>query len=236
MRRAAVVLALASAAGAQDIEAIRQVPCITWSAASQTTYTVQRAPDPGGPWETLRHVYWPTTGLASWADTEPRPGGCYRVAALTGSTAAGFLEDFEDEGGWADHPAGWWTNWTPAGAWVGEGCHATSAPARARSPVRCIGFNGSMQRLRLPFAGCVTQVVMYYRGVQDTMYEQCLIRLIGYDGYDWYQVGQVKGIYKASYTGHVWAIQTPDLWQVLKVEVVSLLNPIYIDDLQVWTQ
>lgn len=212
----------------QDI-GVRPAPCVTWTATNGQTYTIECAAAVTGTWSTAATIYTTTSGPTAWADPSDQPGAYYRVSYYSNGSHT-ITEDFEDAGGWTDHSFGIWTNFGTTGKWVGWECSATSAPGRAHSPVRCIGMNADWQRLYLPVGGLVTQLLVWYRGSQETS-QQAVFRLVGSDGGEEFQIGNLRQVDAAGWTSTTWTITSPETWAFYYIETFWTYSPIYFDDI-----
>lgn len=209
------------------------VPGVMWQARSGTVYVVEWTLDLSMPWQVAEYVCSDADGPRWWSEVTDTFHCFYRAREMDCQLEIPFVETFEDDNGWSDHPEGDWEHLGCTGSWTGTSCRAVTSIDLAYSGTRCIKFNAAWDRLTLPVGPGVTNIAVWIRGTQNTPYEQAMIRLIGFDGDSWYQVGNVAGVYTTSWERISWTIDTPSVWQGYTLETINAYLPIYIDNVTI---
>jgi len=161
----------------------------------------------------------------------------YRVVHHPTNAVGGFLETFEDAGGWSDHPEGDWTQSADTGTWESQGdLYAASSAIRAHSGTRYIGVGDNTHGyLYLPPVDNPTQLVFWVRGGVAGWNGRVYID--AHDGMNWIQIATHE-VQDTSYVKATvpitFGVPNPDQRIRLKLSANSGLAA-YLDDVEVRT-
>jgi len=202
---------------------------ITWSSShTNGTFTVEWVGSPTNEW------------ASGWSDKIgiPATGGSYTVTApfyfrirYDGPRTNGpLIEDFEDAGGWSNHPEGDWTQIANSGEWKATSAAALTNSVFARSGVRYIAI--SFSDFDFPPVDNPTQLIVRTRGVLPSSSYGMSLRF--FDGATWQQYS-TKTASGNTYTSLVWDIDLgyPNPQQRLRI---ATFDSFYLDDVEIKTK